>query len=144
FIIFHKHKKTMLGFKRGKNFELLHNLSPKNIKEEYSIRNFMIGESIKKIRSDGLKNIYLVNHKFLLIVDSLGVYQLPGLKNNWVLLRNSPKINLDRLIQVLNPQKIIVDGSNYYSYVDRWRKTCERKEIPFHYTWKTGAFLIEY
>ncbi|HET8810592.1 MAG TPA: ComEC/Rec2 family competence protein [Flavobacteriaceae bacterium] len=144
FLIFHKNRKTMLGFKHGKQLVVCHNLKTGNIEEEYSVKNFMIGEAVDRIACDSLQNIYRIKNNWLLVVDSTGVYQLPELRNNLVLLRNSPKINLDRLIKLLKPEQIIADGSNYHSFVNRWRKTCERKKIPFHYTRTDGAFVVEY
>lgn len=143
FLVFDKSRKTMLGFQRGKQLNVAHNIGRKHISEEYSIRNFMIGEAIKEISSDPLKNIYPLKNNFLLVVDSAGVYQLPKLQNSLVLLRNSPKVNLDRLIELLHPKAIIADRSNYYSYIDRWRETCCQHGIPFHYTGKKGAFIMD-
>jgi competence protein ComEC len=62
---------------------------------------------------------------------------------HFVLLRNSPKVNLNRIIDSLNPQQIIADASNYKSYVNRWKLTCRDKKIPFHYTNEKGAFIVE-
>jgi len=77
-----------------------------------------------------------------LILDSLGSY--PKRKNiHTLLLTNSPKVNLNRLIDSLNPKRIVADGSNYFTYVKRWEKTCQLKKLPFHHTAKQGAFPIE-
>ena len=141
FVVFHKMAKTMVGFKNGTRFILYHNLFAPIISKEYRVKNFMVGEGIAKISGDSLKNIYRVHGKRLLIIDSLGIYQLPKLQHCLVLLRNSPQINLERMVKFLHPTKIIVDGSNYYSYVDQWRKTCHEFQVPFHYTGKKGAFI---
>ncbi|MCH7523634.1 MAG: hypothetical protein IIC74_01160 [Bacteroidetes bacterium] len=61
-----------------------------------------------------------------------------------ILLRNSPKINLERLIDSLQPELIISDGSNYKTYQERWSKTCEVQKILFHQTGKKGAFVYDY
>jgi competence protein ComEC len=76
-----------------------------------------------------------------LIVDSLGVYQLKDFKPTYVLLTNSPTINLERLINTLHPELIIADASNYKSYVRLWQKTCKNHNIKFHYTVTNGAFV---
>jgi competence protein ComEC len=62
---------------------------------------------------------------------------------HFVLLRNSPKVNLNRVIDSLKPQHIIADASNYKSYIKRWQATCRHKKIPFHYTNEKGAFIVE-
>ena len=80
----------------------------------------------------------------MLLIDSLVVYNVQGFRPNIILLRSSPKINLNRLIDLLKPEIIIADGSNYRSYQDRWRITCEAKKIPFHQTSEKGAFIYRY
>jgi competence protein ComEC len=60
-----------------------------------------------------------------------------------VLLTNSPRINLNRLIDSLKPKYIIADASNYKSYAQRWKTTCMNKKIPFHSTYEKGAFVLK-
>ena len=62
------------------------------------------------------------------MVDSLGFYSPKTQKPQWILLRQSPKINLDRLIDSLNPELIIWDGSNYKSDQERWKLSCITKK----------------
>jgi competence protein ComEC len=59
-----------------------------------------------------------------------------------VLLRDSPKINLERLIGCLNPKIIVADGSNYHTYLSRWAETAKKQKTRFHHTGKNGAFRI--
>ncbi len=93
---------------------------------------------------DSLQTIYLLENKKLLLIDSLGIYNVKSFKPEIILLRNSPKINLKRLIDSLQPELIISDGSNYKTYQERWSKTCDAKKIPFHQTGKKGAFIYIY
>ena len=81
--------------------------------------------------------------KLLLAIDSLAVYKGITFEPNYILLRNSPRLNLNRVIDSLKPQQIIADASNYKSYLKRWKATCEHKKIPFHQTNEKGAFIIE-
>ena len=103
-----------------------------------------VPSGIKSITEDTLKSIYMINHKSLLIIDSLGVYNVKRFNPNYVLLRDSPKVNLNRLIDSINPQLVIADGSNYKSYISRWEATCEKRKLPFYQTGKKGAFIIDY
>jgi competence protein ComEC len=79
-----------------------------------------------------------------MVIDSLNIYNIKTFKPQFVLLINSPKVNLNRVIDSLKPELIISDGSNYKSYQERWAKTCEKRKIPFHQTSKKGSFLINY
>ncbi len=58
-----------------------------------------------------------------------------------LVLVNSPRINLERLLGRLMPEKVVADGSNYPSFAKRWRETCKLRGIAFHDTSVEGAFL---
>jgi len=107
------------------------------------ITNYKVGNSIKTIELDSINSIYKIKDELLLVIDSLGVYKT-SFKPDYILIRNSPKINLIRLIDQLQPKLIIADGSNYNSYQKRWLQTCLKKEIPLHQTSKKGAFIIKF
>ena len=49
-----------------------------------------------------------------------------------------------RLIDSIHPSTIIADGSNYKSYVARWKLTCLKTKITFHATSEKGAFITDY
>lgn len=142
FIVFHKSRYSVFGRKRNTDLTIWHNLDSSRIKNDKMISNFKIGNFIKSIRYDTIYNVYSTSSKKLLIVDSLGVYEV-GFKPNYILLRDSPKINLKRVIDSLEPELIIADGSNYKSYVQRWKATCLKEKLPFHVTYKKGALVLK-
>jgi competence protein ComEC len=121
--------------------ELHHNLDSTSNVRETMINSFTTYHDVSLIKEDTLKPIYPLNNKWLLIVDSLGIYKVNAFNPDVILLRNSPKINLNRLIDSLQPKIIIADGSNYKSYMERWEATCLKQKIPFHQTGKKGAFI---
>ena len=77
------------------------------------------------------------------MVDKYAVYQIDKIKPTIIVLQNSPKINLDRLINYFKPTQIIADGSNYNSYVKLWEATCEKRKTPFHHTGQKGAYILK-
>ncbi|GGG40787.1 competence protein ComEC [Bizionia arctica] len=141
FIVFHKSRYSILGIQKGNTLELYHNLDSTTNVMETMINSFTTYHDISKIKEDTLRPIYPINNNWLLVIDSLGIYKTISFKPDFVLLRNSPKINLNRLIDSLQPKYIIADGSNYKSYVKRWKETCEKQKIPFHQTGEKGAFI---
>ena len=77
----------------------------------------------------------------LLVVDSLGIYQ--GVQpHKIILLRENPKIHLGDLIDNIKPAIIIADGSNYPSFVARWKATCEANNTAFHSTATEGSYPL--
>ena len=106
------------------------------------ITNFKIQERIYSCSYDTLQSAYIAKNQPLLIIDSLGNYPIER-NESVVLLTNSPKINLERLIQQTQPKLILADGSNYNSYVKRWKATCKKTKLPFHYTGEKGYYSFK-
>jgi competence protein ComEC len=141
FIVFHKSRNTIIGKRVGEQFIVHHDLDSLGILKSNAVISYKIGENVKRVIKNDVKNVYQIKNQIIVVVDSLGVYQIKHLKNPIVLLQQSPKINLERLIKTLSPQQIIADGSNYKSYVKRWEKTAKKQKTPFHYTGENGAFI---
>ncbi len=142
FIVFNKHRHSIIGIKQGRRLYLSHNMDSTTALNDFTIKNYNIGSFTTLTATDSLQTVYQYNGKLILVIEHLGRYNIKGFKPNYVLLRNAPKINLNRLIEGLNPELIIADASNYTSYANRWRQTCQDKKIPFHYTNEKGAFIL--
>ena len=138
-IVLHQTKNSILFNRSGRHLSILSN------SEEMAnnlILDYQTAERIKSIRFDSLKNSYSLENGTLLVLDSTGIYsKIESIDK--ILLTQSPKINLERLIDSIKPKEIIADGSNYRSYIDRWRLTCLKNKIPFHYTGEKGAYYFE-
>lgn len=143
FIVFNKSRFTMIGQKLNSQLIVYHNLNSEKRKYDNVISNYKIGESISEVVEDSIQYLYNFQNNKILVIDSLGVYKNLSFKPDMILLRNSPKINLNRLIDNINPKLIIADASNFKSYVFRWKSTCEDKKIPFHYTNEKGALILK-
>ena len=143
FLIFHKSRKTMIGQKQGSTLLVSHNLDSASFSKDRVISNFCVGNFIESTHLDSLKSVYSFKNKTLLIIDSIGVYNVKQFKPHYILLRNSPRLNLERMLDSINPKQIIADGSNYKSYIKRWEATCLKRNISFHQTGTMGAFVIE-
>lgn len=141
-VVFQKSKQTLIGYKNEKNVTVFKSDSTKNISEEYPIKPFRNAVNTNYYSEKKLPQLFQYKRKNILILDSLGIY--PKQKEiHTILLTNSPKLNLNRMIDSLNPKQIVADGSNYFTYVKRWKKTCKLKKLPFSHTAKQGAFSIE-
>ena len=143
FVIFNKSRYSMIGEKQDTELTLSHNLDSVQLKSNYTIKNYRVGETIDTVITDNLQPVYHYKNKIILVIDSLAVYKGLTFQPHYILLRNSPRFNLNRVIDSLQPQQIIADASNYKSYLKRWKATCEHKKIPFHQTNEKGAFIIK-
>ncbi len=104
------------------------------------ITDYRVAERIKTIEHRPLQNSYKFKKKNIVVIDSFGSYI--STKANYLLLTRSPKINLERLFDSVRPKQVIADGSNYRSYIKRWKTTCAKRKIPFHYTGEKGIFYF--
>ncbi|PKH49255.1 competence protein [Tenacibaculum sp. Bg11-29] len=141
-IVFHKTKENLLGYRNGKLFKLLQYGDTLKTYNNNVIKAYRINENIKSNFPPKIGNIIRYNSDTILIIDSLGIYDL-ALKKPIIILQHSPKINLNRLIETLEPKQIIADGSNYKSSLNRWKATCKKQKTPFHQTRQNGAFIIK-
>ncbi|MDH7445483.1 ComEC/Rec2 family competence protein [Aquimarina sp. 2201CG14-23] len=141
-IVFHNRRNTTLGILQNQQLDIYSKDSISEITKNYVLKNYLIENKSLVTSNKKLKNVYNYREKVILIIDSFSVYNVNGLRPDIVILSNSPKIHLNRVLDVLHPQQIIGDGSNYKSYLDQWELTCEQKNIPFHRTDKKGAFIF--
>lgn len=142
FIVFHQIKNSIIGVKNQNKITVYHQLDTTTYDTNRVVQSFLLGQFSKTIiKEKSLKNIYKLNHKLTLVVDSSGVYSNINFTPETVILTQSPKINLHRLIQTLHPKLIIADGSNYKNYIHRWESTCKKEQIHFYNTGKKGAFV---
>ena len=142
-IVFHKSRFSLIGIKKHNTLAVAHNFDSLTSTRDNVIKNYKIGNSISETKKDTLENIYLFQTKKILVIDSLGIYKIPDLNPDYVILRNSPRINLSRLLDSIKPELVIADGSNYKSYLQRWEASCIEQKIPFHLTSREGAFILK-
>ncbi len=144
FIVFHKSRYTLVGNNTNNSLLVAHDFDSITPSKSKIVKDFAMGNHIKTIEENSLKSVYILGEKSLLVVDSLSVYNIKLFKPDYVLLRQSPKINLNRLIDSIKPKYVIADGSNYKSYIEQWEGICRKRKLPFHPTGKKGAFIINY
>lgn len=105
--------------------------------------DYAVAERIQKVDTSVLRNSYQIGDKKLFVMDSLGVLPLEE-QLDYLLLTQSSKINLERLIDSIRPKKIFADGSSYPSVISKWQATCIKKEIPFHYAGEKGFYDFKF
>lgn len=142
--VLHKNRKSIIIDKIGDHLKVFTN-QYSALKKSRLLENFKT-ELASEIDTFQFKKFYqILTNKNLFVIDSLGIWQLPKeIHADYILLCNSPKINLEKVLQKVKPLQVIVDGSNYFSYVERWKNTCKKKKVPFHYTREKGAFIIDH
>ncbi|WP_083629253.1 ComEC/Rec2 family competence protein [Tenacibaculum agarivorans] len=142
-IVFHNYKSSIIGIRNGNEMQIVSNLDRSAIEKKKIIASYEVNEEVS-LKYDTLRrNIFAFHNEYILVIDSTGVYPKKFKKDPILVLQQSPKINLERVIEELKPKQIIVDGSNYKSYAKRWQLTCITKKTPLHYTNEDGAYILK-
>lgn len=140
-LIFHNSKHSLIAYQKGRELMVFKRDSSIIYLNSFPIKPYRVANQIQSYSEKELPQVFQFKNQNILIMDSLGVYPTQYTIDK-VVLSNSPKVNLELLIDSVQPKILIADGSNYKSYVMRWKKTCEEKNLTFHYTGTDGAFLI--
>ncbi len=141
-VIFHTVQNTTIGVLQNEKLKIYSNDTVSTQTKKYVLDNYLTHHHARLDSIQKLKNAYKYREKSIVIIDHIGVYAIKGLQPDVILLSGSPKIHLDRLIDLLQPKQIVADASNYSSFLDQWEHTCIQRNIPFHRTDKKGAFLL--
>ena len=143
-ILFHHPRNTIVGIVENKKMQLYTRDTISMNTSTFLFKNYLIQNQITLTDSTiKLKNVYKYKNQTILILDSTNIYKTLDIQPDILILSNSPKVHLKRVIGTLKPKLIIADGSNYRSYLDRWEKSCIKLKLPFYRTDKKGAFIIK-
>ena len=140
FIVFHTTGDSVLGHRLNSTLRLFEN-DRESFTNRFPIKEYCIGNGVLVTTSESIPDIFSITGKTVLRIDSLAVF--PSEEINILLITQSPKIHLERVIEVLKPKTIIADGSNFPWDVKRWKKTCRNRNLYFHYTGSKGAFVLK-
>lgn len=138
-ILAHKTGKTIVLHQHGRNLKVY---ARDSATTEPMVQNYAIAERIDSISKHPIQNSYQFDHKQLYIMDSLAIYPQTQ-PVDYLLLTQSPKIHLERLLDSVPPKMVLADGSNYTSFLNQWKETCNKRNIPFHATREKGYYSFD-
>lgn len=139
FWVFHKHNATLIGHQKSSHFHYFSSVpeATKSLVLDFTNSRYISGKIPIKI-----ENFYLQGTFKLLILDNDEPYELKHFEPQYILLRNNPKLNIERLLNYYKPQVLIADGSNATWNIALWEKSCQNRTTQFYYTGKNGALEI--
>ncbi len=137
-IVYHQYKKTVISISSDSKVNFY---GAVRSKKDRLVKSYIekTGIVLNKIHTE-IPSVFKFKNQYLFIIDSLGVYNIPNFQLEIVLLKSSPKINLERCLQQLKPKIIIADGSSYPYLKEKWKTTCKKMKIEFYDTSQKGAF----
>ncbi|MDA6071123.1 ComEC family competence protein [Flavobacterium sp. AC] len=137
-IVYNTKKNTLISKRKGKEITVFtkDTFSKNNALNSYLVGNFSKIKSTKRI-----KNTLFYNGKKIFVIDSSGTYE-SKIQPDILILTQSPKINLERILEDLHPKIIIADASNSYAIQKIWKTTCLKNNTPFHATNEKGFYKL--
>lgn len=143
FIVFNSWKNTLITERNGDKVTVYGNQSTiDKLASNTVLKSYLIANSSSITGINKMQNLFYFNNKKIMVIDSFGVYS-KQINPDIIILRQTPKINLERLIQVNQPKLIVADASNYNTTIQLWKSICIKKKIPFHATAEKGFYKVK-
>ena len=139
FYVMYQYHTPVVATGRG---EELHFYQKKAYIDSFLLKNMKLQYS--QIYYDSLPVFQNFAGKKIFHVDSLGIYKNIDYQPDIVILHDSPKINFERMLTILQPELIIVDATNRYALIDLWEQTSEKYQVKFYNINKKRAFVLKY
>ncbi|HEU0126395.1 MAG TPA: ComEC/Rec2 family competence protein, partial [Flavobacterium sp.] len=141
-IVYNEKNNTLVSERIGSKIVLFtRDINLEKNSKNRNINPYLVGNSIALTKVEATKNLLYFKNKKILIIDSSGIYPF-NLKPDILILTQTPKINLDRLLKNIHPKIIISDGSNSNSIQNLWKNSCIKRNIPFHSTTEKGYYKL--
>ena len=138
-VVFNEKKNTIIAERFGQKTIIF---TSKNITKNKTIKQYILGNYSTISSQKKLPNLIFFKNQKILILDSLSLYN-NGSNPDVLIITKSPKLNLDRFLQNCQPKIVVADASNYKTYVNVWKRTCQKNNIQFYDTSEKGFFVFE-
>ena len=142
-VVFNSNKTTLIAERSGNNVNVIaHDGILRSINKNSILKSYCLG-TLSDIRNKTiLKNFLFFKGKTIYVLDSNAIYP-KGINADILLLTQSTKVNLDRVLLTLQPKLVIADKSNFGNFQKRWKKSCAKNKIPFHATAEKGFYILK-
>lgn len=139
-IVYHQPRSSIITERSGKEVTVYANCS----QDQYNkvIQPYLLANSLEVVKQMDVPKLSYAQQRKIAIIDSSGSFPAHTAPDV-MLLRQSPRINLERILKSCKPKVVIADASNYRSLVHLWRTTCLKQKIPFHSTYEKGFFRLD-
>ncbi len=139
FVVFNLKKQSIIGCRFGKKLDLY---SAKPVMKNKMIQSYLIANFSEIGQENPLRNVLYFNNQRIYVLDSSAVYP-NTIKADLLIVTKSPRINIERLLQKMQPKIVVADASNYKSVIDAWKASCKKEKIPFHATAEKGFYRLK-
>jgi len=138
-IVYNERNNTLISERLGRSITLFTRDTAGD--HNRNVNSYLVGNSLKLSKLEAIKNVLYFKNTKILIIDSSKTFP-EKVNPDILILTQTSKINLDRLVQNIRPKIVIADGSNSNSIQKYWKNSCFKKNIPFHSTKEKGYYKL--
>ena len=141
-IVFNENRNTMITERKGNIVSLFTNdfILAKHSNNS-TLNSYLVANFCEIKEKNKIANVMYFNQNKILVIDSSGIIPL-NIHPDILVLTQTPKINLDRILKNIHPKIVIADASNYKTIQKFWKQSCTNQKIPFHATAEKGFFRL--
>ncbi|WP_433779888.1 ComEC/Rec2 family competence protein [Flavobacterium anhuiense] len=140
-IVYNEKNNTLISERLGRNIVLYSRDTIDKNMNKRNINSYLVGNSITLSKIKEIKNVLYFKNTKVLIIDSTKTFS-EKIQPDILIITQTSRINLDRLLLHIHPKIVIADGSNSNSIQKYWRNSCLKKNIPFHSTKEKGYYQL--
>ncbi|GGD53767.1 ComEC/Rec2 family competence protein [Muriicola marianensis] len=139
-VLLHRVGNSGILYQEGRDLRLL-SPDPEYLKPLAA--SFGMHRHLTSLSIQDLPRAFSLGMESWIVIDSTARIPKQAKQISGLLLIQSPKVHLGRLLEELRPQIVVADGSNYRQYAERWEQTCREYGVPFYSTAQTGALSLD-
>jgi len=140
FVVCHLSRDSMIILRRGRHIQAYFGKGSARAKRV--VQDFAAQYARAETEWPEDKQLFKLRGKTIYILDPAFLPSLKAVSPDILVLRNSPRVNLERYLRDQRPEAVVADGSNYVSYLRLWERSCKSENIRFHSTYRDGAFIL--
>lgn len=130
-VVYNLKNQSVISTKIAREVTVYQSKNTTDTNQQYNpVTDYCLSNNSFVIQRKPLQNLLFFEGKKIMILDSSGIY-ITTENIDLLLLTQSPKVNLSRLIKTLKPKIVVADGTNYKSLIRIWQKSCEAQKIAF-------------
>ena len=113
-----------------------------SIKDSQKLKMLKLKTNSRDVLVSSDKCFVFNEQLFVIIDDAFDYYKMKLERNPILIVKNNPKINIERLLLSLKPSMVILTTANYKQVSAKIKSTCKKLQVPIYDVEKKGAFTL--
>jgi competence protein ComEC len=87
-------------------------------------------------------NFIITKNKTIVVINAPINYVGERIKVDVIIVTKSPKLYINKLVEIFDCKQYIFDGSNSMYKITKWAKDCDSLHLPYHICSQQGAYQM--